>query len=153
MNVAVNEKEVESFDPWYVNYSAGIPEFANSIKTRLLGFEDLDTPYRDHIALATAVCNRQIELMHDITQDLFDAKMVAERDHTMMILANTIGKLVLDDTSGFDSASDKDKAIIYACALSMNKANILDSNFLESIHDASQIEEIVAVTTVIIKLM
>lgn len=149
---AIQEQEVESFDPWYINYSVGVPTFAQKIKDRLIAFENYE--YADEIGLATAVCNRQVEMMHDITQDYFDRQEVELRDNIMSLISDTIASLVKNDTTGFGEGTPQEIRIRYACALAMSKTDLLDSSFLESIGDSSeQIDEIVAVTTTIIKLM
>lgn len=150
--IATNEQEVESFDPWYINYSVGVPTFAQKLKDRLIAFENYD--HANEIGLVTAVCNRQIEMMHDITQDYFDEQQVEERDRVMTILSETIPALVKNDMHGFVLGTPQELRIRYACALCFNKADMLDSQFLEQLNGVSEeIDEIVAVTTAIIKLV
>lgn len=171
MNITTTEKELESFDPWYKNYAVGIPEFAYEFKTRLLAFEDNKNPYRDHIALAVAVCNRSVELLHDISQDFFDRNEEKERDETMAEIARAIASLTINKNIVPNEL--KQRTIWHACALAMNKLDSHDTEYDNVDYSASvllsrdaflaakkviedttkEIEEIVAVTTVITKLI
>lgn len=170
MNITTTEKELESFDPWYKNYAVGIPEFANEFKTRLLAFEDNKNPYRDHIALAVAVCNRSVELLHDISQDFFDRNEEKERDETMAEIARAIASLTIN--KNIVPYELKQRTIWHACALAMNKLDLHDTEYgnvddpghllsnsaflaaKKEIEETTKvIEEIVAVTTVITKLI
>jgi len=98
MNLDSNTKfeNMDRIPDWYLNYYEGVPKFAEYFKRELQKYETYDDQnLLNSVALATAVYLGQKDLMHDISQTMFDRQFMFTRDQAMGAIIESMNETVL----------------------------------------------------------
>lgn len=95
---------------WYLNYAEGVPAFAEYFRNELKRFETFeDQQLLNIVALTVATINNAKDLMHDISQTMFDRDFVFSRDETMGAIVECLNDYALLE-SGYVLGEDRDEA-------------------------------------------
>jgi hypothetical protein len=76
---------------WYLNYADGVPKFARYFQEELLSFKNYkDQNLLNAVCLAVAVYINAKDLVHDISQTMFNKDFPMERDECMSVICDSI---------------------------------------------------------------
>jgi hypothetical protein len=144
----------ERIPDWYLNYAEGVPAFAEYFKRELLAFERFeDQSLLNTVALTVATMNNSKDLMHDISQTMFDRDFVYSRDMVMGAIIECLNDYTLRD-SNYILGEDENEARVrmtIAILKNMPKSYFLDWN--ESRTEEHKIRAIIGIVDVISKIV
>ena len=132
---------------WYINYSEGIPAFAEYFRNELKRFESFeDQQLLNIVALTVATVNNAKDLMHDVSQTMFDRDFVFSRDETMGAIVECLNDYALLE-SGYVLGEDRDEARVR-----ISKDRFTDWNETRTLEE-HKIRAIIGVVDVISKII
>lgn len=162
----MNEKtinEVIDIAPWWINYAEGIPKFADEYKKELLNLSTKDRLFVNTIALATAFTLKSPDLLHDISQTMFDDNLVSTRDDIIAMAANahydyiTKYNYIITASDPADDTEWLDMRVRSAVAIALRyDKSVTSAHAKANIPMPAEFEDIrnlVALITIIIKLL
>ncbi|NBP54980.1 hypothetical protein EBU71_00280 [bacterium] len=159
MNQVIHE-QMEPIAPWWINYSEGIPSFVDEYKSRLLELSNKDRTFVNTIALATAFTLKSPDLLHDISQTMFDDRQVDLRDDIIRMSAEATEDFITRTDllcSQDNESSDLEAQVRYAIAVAgrfdKSVKNAHSKANISLPKDEESIRELVALVTVIAKLL
>ena len=140
---------------WYINYSEGIPAFAEYFRNELKRFESFeDQQLLNIVALTVATVNNAKDLMHDVSQTMFDRDFVFSRDETMGAIVECLNDYALLE-SGYVLGEDLDEArvrITIAILKGISKDRFTDWNETRTLEE-HKIRAIIGIVDVISKII
>jgi len=145
----------DKISDWYMNYAEGTPAFAEYFKLQLLKFEQFeDQSLLNTVALTVATVNNSKDLMHDISQTMFDRDFVYSRDMVMGAIAECLNDYALIDKN-YVLGEDTDEARVrmtVALLRGMPKSLFLDWNETRT-EEEHKIRAIIGIVDVISKII
>lgn len=140
---------------WYMNYSEGVPAFAEYFRNELKRFESFeDQQLLNIVALTVAVINNSKDLIHDISQTMFDRDFVFSRDETMGAIVECLNDYTLLEF-GYVLGEDRDEARVrmtIAILKGISKDRFTDWNETRTLEE-HKIRAIIGVVDVISKII
>lgn len=140
---------------WYINYSEGTPAFAEYFRNELKRFESFeDQQLLNIVALTVATVNNAKDLMHDVSQTMFDRDFVFSRDETMGAIVECLNDYALLE-SGYVLGEDRDEARVrmtIAILKGISKDRFTDWNETRTLEE-HKIRAIIGVVDVISKII
>jgi hypothetical protein len=145
----------DKIDNWYTNYAEGTPAFAEYFKHQLIALEKFeDQSLLNTVALTVATVNNSKDLMHDISQTMFDKNFVYSRDMVMGAIVECLNDYALIDKN-YVLGEDKDEARV-RMTIAIIK-NIPKSLFLDwdetRLLEEHKVRAIIGITEVISRII
>jgi hypothetical protein len=148
-------QSTDKLPDWYINYAEGVPAFAEYFKNELLRFERFDDQQLlNVVALTVATVNNSKDLMHDISQTMFDRDFVFSRDETMGAIVECLNDYALLE-SGYVLGTDDNEARVrmtIAILKSISKDRFTDWNEARTLEE-HRIRAIIGIVDVISKII
>jgi len=148
-------QSTDNIPDWYINYAEGVPAFAEYFKNELNNFKRFeDQQLLNIVALTVATINNAKDLMHDISQTMFDRDFVFSRDETMGAIIECLNDYTLLE-SGYVLGEDRDEARVrmtIAILKGISKDRFTDWNETRTTEEF-KIRAIIGIVDVISKIL